>query len=283
MGTAVEIELQADHRESAVEASERVVRALESAESRLSTWRTDSELARFQRGEVEASSILRAELKAAAAWGLATQGAFEPRCAALVEAWDLRGEGRLPSPEEQRAAALDHSRWEEGGFGKGAGLASVALELATMPGVQRAQINLGGHWLLFGPGPFRIEVADPDARETAVAILRVAAGSVATSGNSERGIVIQGQRFGHVLDPRSGAPALDFGSVTVVHPDPLAADCLATAFLVLGPEAALAWAARDPQLDVLIVERGPDRPRLRGSAGLDFSPTPSASASSTSR
>ena len=283
MGTSVEIQVNADHRASAVQASELIVRALESTEARLSTWRADSELSRFQRGEVKASPALRAELDAALAWCRATDGAFEPRCAAMVQAWGLRGEGRLPSSDEQRSAALDHSRWEEGGFGKGAGLASVARGLAALPDVKRAQINLGGQWLLFGPGPFEIEVADPDARKTAVASLRISGGSVATSGNSERGVVIDGRHFGHVLDPRSGAPAPDFGSVTVIHPDPLAADCLATAFLVLGPEAALAWAARDPQLEVLIVERGLDGPRLRGSAGLDFTPTQLASTSLSSR
>jgi thiamine biosynthesis lipoprotein len=283
MGTSVEIQLQAEQRATAIQASEVIVRTLEQAEARLSTWRPDTELSRFQRGETEASAALRAELDAALAWSQATQGAFEPRCAALVAAWDLRGAGRLPSPNEQRAAARDRSRWEEGGFGKGAGLAAAARELADLPGVLRAQINLGGQWLLVGPGPFDIEVADPDQRETAVASLRVPGGSVATSGNSERGIVIHGQRFGHVLDPRSGAPARDFGSVTVIHPDPLAADCLATAFLVLGPEAALAWAAQDPQLEVFVVERGPDRPRFRASAGLDFIPTPFASASPSLR
>lgn len=279
MGTSAEIQLNAETRADAVHASERIVRALESTEARLSTWRTDSELARFQRGEAEASSTLRAELDAALAWSAATAGAFEPRCAALVRAWDLRGSGRLPSPEERRAAASDHSKWEEGGFGKGAGLAAAAKQLAALPALQRAQVNLGGQWLLHGPGQFEIQVADPDARHAAVASLRVSAGSVATSGNSERGILVDGQRYGHVLDPRSGEPAADFGSVTVVHPDPFAADCLATAFLVLGPEAALAWAKRDPLVEVLIVTRGQAGPQVVGSAGLDFTPAQQTSPS----
>ena len=141
------------------------------------------------------------------------------------------------------------------------------------------QVNLGGQWLLHGPGQFEIQVADPDARHAAVASLRVSAGSVATSGNSERGILVDGQRYGHVLDPRSGEPAADFGSVTVVHPDPFAADCLATAFLVLGPEAALAWAKRDPLVEVLIVTRGQAGPQVVGSAGLDFTPAQQTSPS----
>jgi FAD:protein FMN transferase len=283
MGTSVEIRVVAVERTAAIAASEAIVRALEDTEARLSTWRSDSELSRVQRGEIEASPRLRAELDAALAWSAATDGAFEPRCAALVQAWDLRGPGRLPTPDEQRSAALDHSHWEEGGFGKGAGLAAVARELAAMPQVQGAQVNLGGQWLLHGPGRFEIRVADPDARQNAIATLHLAAGSVATSGNSERGIHIAGQSYGHVLDPRSGAPAFDFGSVTVIHPDPFAADCLATAFLVLGPEAALAWAARDPQLEVLIVERGPHGPLLRGSAGLDYTPAQRASLSPSLR
>lgn len=283
MGTAVEIHLEAAPRSVAIQASEQVVRSLEATEARLSTWRSDSELARFQRGEIDASPLLRRELDAALAWSVATNGAFEPRCGALVQAWDLRGNGRIPSLSEQRAAARDHSQWEEGGFGKGAGLAAAAQELALFPAVQRAQVDLGGQWLLHGPGWFEIQVAAPDARQSPIATLRVAAGSVATSGNSERSMRVDGQSIGHILDPRTGAPAADFGSVTVVHPDPIAADCLATAFLVLGPTAALDWAARDPDLDVLIALRGQGGPQLLASAGLDFTPTQLASTSSSER
>lgn len=273
MGTSLEMQLEASERAAALQGSELIVSALEQAEARLSTWTPDSELSRFQSGSLqEASPLLQAELDAAMHWQQRSDGAFEPRCGALVQAWDLRGTGRLPSQQERVQAAANHDFWEEGGFGKGAGLAAAQRALQESGSVSRSRVNLGGQWLFFGQGLFELEVAHPDQRSQSVAILRVPAGSVATSGNSERGIVVNGVRYGHVLNPRTGSPADDFGSVTVVHPDPLAADCLATAFLVLGPEAALAWAERDPQLEVLVIERRAHDLRLRASAGLDYSP-----------
>jgi len=85
-----------------------------------------------------------------------------------------------------------------------------------------------------------------------VARLDLPAGSVATSGNSERGVVVEGRRIGHLLDPRTGRPAPDFGSLTVWAERALEADCLATGLYVLGPERALAWAEAHPGVEVAI-------------------------------
>jgi thiamine biosynthesis lipoprotein len=78
---------------------------------------------------------------------------------------------------------------------------------------------------------------------------------VATSGSSERGIVVDGERLGHILDPRTGRPSGDFGSVTVWAPDAFTADCLSTALYVMGPDAALAWAATHPGQSVVVVRQ----------------------------
>ncbi|MCZ6601015.1 MAG: FAD:protein FMN transferase, partial [Acidobacteria bacterium] len=81
-------------------------------------------------------------------------------------------------------------------------------------------------------GPGRdIPIAHPRDRARPVAILHLRGLSAATSS--------QGQRPGHILDPRSGQPAEDFGSVTVVGADPLQVDALATGFFVLGPDLGL--------------------------------------------
>jgi FAD:protein FMN transferase len=74
--------------------------------------------------------------------------------------------------------------------------------------------------------------------------LRLADASASTSGNSERGVVVNGRRIGHLLDPRTGEPARDFGSATVVAPTGFVADILSTAFFVLGPEEGMALSDR---------------------------------------
>ncbi len=274
MGTVLTVLVEAPDQASALAASERAVRAVEAAEARLSTWRSDSELARLNQAPaghpVALSPELAAELAAAAECWARTGGAFDPGVGPLVEAWGLRRGGRVPTREERAAAAAAGGlsgltlargglavrqrpglRLEEGGFGKGAGLARAVAALAEVAG-SRAVLNLGGQVALHGwSEPREVRIADPRRRERTVLSLTVEDGSVATSGNSERAFASGGARYGHILDPRSGEPARDFGSLTVWTEDPLAADCLATGLFVLGPEAALAWAAGQPGVEVV--------------------------------
>lgn len=87
-------------------------------------------------------------------------------------------------------------------------------------------------------------VAHPRGRSRVIALLRLKDVSASTSGNTERGLVVNGRRVGHLLDPRTGEPAHDFGSVTVVAKDGLTADILSTAFFVLGPVDGMALSKR---------------------------------------
>jgi thiamine biosynthesis lipoprotein len=277
MGTVLTLEVEAPARRSAVEASERAVRALEQTEARLSTWTENSELSRLNRQPPGEPMLLSVELaddlgRAKACWQ-ATSGAFDPGVGALVGAWNLRGGGALPSPEELQAAlavgglraltlAARHATRqnegliiEEGAFGKGIGL-DAATSALVQSGVSRAVIELGGEVAVVGgPAPFVLEVADPSKRSRRVLGVSIAGGALATSGNSERGIVVDGVEQGHLLDPRTGTPAPDFGSLSVWAPDATTADCLSTGLYVMGPEKALHWAARHAEIEVLVLQR----------------------------
>ncbi|HKV10931.1 MAG TPA: FAD:protein FMN transferase [Thermoanaerobaculia bacterium] len=275
MGTSLDLAIEAADRASALAASERAVAALEAAEARLSTWRDDSELARWNRGIDTVSPALAADLAAARSCREETDGAFDPAVGALVQAWDLRGKGRIPKTPElrQAVAAVRSGRpLEEGGFGKGAGLADALEALAAAPGVTRASLDLGGQLAVFdrqGGGRWEVPVADPRNRERAVVSFAIDRGSVSTSGNSERGIVVDGRRLGHILDPRTGEPAPDFGSITVWTDDPLRADCLSTGLYVMGPERALAWAAAHPGVEVLVLRERDGKLDALATPGLE--------------
>lgn len=295
MGTTLHLRVEAADRPTALQASERAVRALEATEARLSTWREDSELSRLNQAKpgepIALSSELAAELSAARACWLESTGAFDPTVGALAAAWGLRDGGREPS-ETERAQALeatgmdelelegDHAIkrrpglvLEEGAFGKGAGL-SAALDALASARALSATLDLGGQLAVLGAAdrqdPARFAVADPRDRSREVLTLELARGSVATSGNSERGIVAGGHERGHLLDPRTGRPAADFGSLTVWTDDPLRADCLSTGLYVLGPDAALDWARRQPGVEVLVLTPSLDGHRLiaRATPGL---------------
>jgi len=290
MGTRLELEVRARDRRTALAASEAAVRALEAAEARLSTWRSDSELAALNAAPpgqtVPLSPELAAELAACARWSRATDGAFDPVVGALVAAWDLRGGGREPAPGELAAAraasGLRHlcledggavrrhprATLEEGAWGKGAGLDAAARALAGA-GAEGAFLDLGGQILLLGQEAASVAVAHPRHRDRPLLELRLLPGrSLATSGNSERAIRVGGRRRGHLLDPRTGRPAPDFGSLVVEADSALAADCLSTGLYVLGPEAALAWAASRPDVEVLVLEEHDGVLRVRATPGL---------------
>ena len=290
MGTELGLRVAAPDRARALAASEEVVRALAAAEARLSTWRDDSELARLNAAPVGTphalSPELGRELAAARAWMLATDGAFDPGVGALARAWGLRSGGRQPSPTEIADAlrsggmgALELGRdhavrtrpglvLEEGGFGKGAGLDDALRALAETEALW-AVLDLGGQLALFGTGAAgSFAIADPTQRGESVAQITIDRGSLATSGNSERGIVVAGTPRSHLLDPRAGAPAEDFGSLTVWTASPFDADCLSTGLYVMGPEAALAWAAEHAGVEILVAETTSTGVRLSATQGL---------------
>ena len=295
MGTGLELALWAPTRPAAVAASEAAVRELESVEVRLSTWGDASELAALNAAPagvpVVVGPALAADLAAARTWWRVTQGAFDPAVGAFVRLFGLRTGGRRPSAEEFSAllppctfADLELADGlatrldprlvlEEGGFGKGVGL-DRALDALRTHGIARALVDLGGQLaFLQDGGPLVLAVADPDARGRTVLEIEVwGDGSLATSGNSERGIVVDGERLSHVLDPRTGWPAPDLGSVTVLAPSAVAADCLSTALFVLGPAGAEAWwgsqGAAIPGLDFLWLERTPGGLRGIATPGL---------------
>ncbi len=319
MGTAVLLEVQAPTRAQALAASEAALRALEMCEHRLSTYagREPGELALLNAaGAGQArpiSATLAHELRAALNFSDATNGCFSPTLGPLTRAWDLRAGGRVPTTEERMRAVQAsnpgglrlvghqatrlHARLivDEGGFGKGAGLdaAQRALEASD---AQSARIDLGGQWLIWSALPHEnyttLAIAHPRRRQTPALEIQVRSGSLATSGNSEQAREVSGHFIGHILDPRTGLPAPDFGSMTVLAEAGLAADALSTGLFVMGPRAAVEWSAAQPGVEVVALVEQDGQLAALASAGLrtrlssctpeltiEFSECPAATAS----
>ncbi len=260
MGTVLRVSVAGLGRRAALAASEAAVREVARVEALLSTWRRGGSLDRLNRAGLGTPVDIGAEtadlLKSVHEWSLRTGRAFDPTVLPLVEAWDLRGQGRIPiAADLARAMAATGpdgfsvdpvhgsarrvsagAEIDEGAWGKGYALDRAAAALRAS-GVSEAVLDLGGQVLLLGQR--RIAVADPRDRAQTAVSLRCADVSVSTSGDSERSRTVGGRRIGHLLDPRTGQPAVDFGSATAVAPSGLVADILSTAFFVLGPEQGL--------------------------------------------
>ena len=282
MGTRLIVTVDARSRAEALGATEAAVDAVKRVDALLTTWDRGSVLSRLNAaplGQMEVPPSSVSDLLAKAeAWARRTGRAFDPSVGALIDAWDLRGVGRRPDAASL-AAALEstgirgihvdpvtgsvvrfrESAWlDSGGFGKGAALEAAGAALRAR-GIHSATVDLGGQVLAVGsprddPEGWRVAVAHPIHRDRAVVALRLRSVSAATTGASERGVTVDGERLGHVVDPRTGLPVPAWGSVTVVTDDPVEADILATALFVMGPDEALAWARKRPSLAVLVLE-----------------------------
>ena len=189
-----------------------------------------------------------------------SRGRFDPTSGILRQAWDFRS-GRLPEAATLEAL-LPRIGWERlrrspgrlelpeagmeldfGGFVKEYA-ADRCAALLRGAGAHAGLVDLGGDLALLGPHPDGRPwiVGVRDARQPARAALRVPVetGGVATSGDYERGMVVDGVRYGHIFDPRTGWPLQGLASVTVLAESCLVAGSASTLALLQGPEAP-AW------------------------------------------
>lgn len=285
MGTALHVTASG---RGAEQAAEHAIHRVQQAERRWSSWLPDSLVSRIHalssQTKVDVDPEFCSGWQEACLWSERTGGAFDPSIGSLVRYWGI---GATNAPATPAPAALEHARSAsglhllqlegqamhrghpdaqiaEGGFVKGLALdRAIAQAHSAFPHLQGLTLDFGGQlaWQYAAEDTTDARqslVADPRDRSQVLAAIRLGpAGSLATSGNSERGILIDGQRYSHIVDPRTGATAPDWGSVTVLVLGPgsaCAADCLSTALFIHGPVEGLKLAARLPNVEALFLE-----------------------------
>ncbi len=198
--------------------------------------------------------------RAREAWE-ATGGAFDPAIGSVLGAWGLVDlEGRVPSPSEIEAARLSsgmaHVRIDPSGavsferpgvsldlgaIAKGYAVDVVAERLKALGIPSGAVIAGRSSAAVWGEPPsgdaWRFEVVHPSDPDRSLRTLYVEPGAVSTSSASERKFVRGGREYGHVIDPRTGAPARGVKCATVWTESALLGDVLSTTLFILGREA----------------------------------------------
>lgn len=275
-----------------VSAARRALGEAERLEAALTVFRDTSDLVRVNRtaadGPVAIDDRLFDLLRLCADLHARTRGAFDITSTPLSRCWGfLKREGRLPPDEEIETAralvgmdgvVLDHGRQTVcfrrsgmelnlGAIGKGYALGRMGDRLWTS-GIRHALIAAGGSSVLAIGGRDQGWPIDLWSRQTArkLARLHLWNGALGTSGAGEQYVDIEGTRYGHVLDPRTGWPAATVLSTSVVTADPAVADALSTAFLIGGAELAAEYCAAHAETMVLLTpDEGATRPLVFGS------------------
>ena len=195
-------------------------------------------------------------------------GRFDITSGVLRRVWDFRS-GKLPEPAAVEAllAKVGWARvsWERprlvlplpgmeidfGGVVKEYAADRLA-ELLRERGTRHGLVDLGGDLAVVGPhpdgSPWRVGIRDPDDRSRAKTSVSVFHGGVATSGDYERCMWVDGVRYGHLLDPRNGWPVRGPASVTVLASHCLIAGTSSTVAMLSGEQ-------QEYQLDFLALQR----------------------------
>ena len=267
--------------------------ALQEVDTQMSTWTTTSDLMRFNAAPLMEWIALPRRLMRVLAAGLqisrATGGAFEMNVGDAVSAW---GFGAQPidlaairaASDHARRAAIDALELDEthglarksaplaldlSGIAKGYGVDRMAEVLLDF-GVTEALCAIDGEVRALGtqadgsPWAVVIEAPDPSIR-SALSMLALADGAVATSGDYRHFVTIKGQRLSHTIDPHRGSPLVAApASVSVLAGACMQADAMATALMVMGPKAGLAH-ARANDISALFLTRHGEEIRATGS------------------
>ena len=285
MGLPFRITLFASDEKTAKAAADAAFARIEALNGVLSDYDDESELSRLSRTSgsgkaVRVSDDLWRVLERGQAMAERTEGAFDVTVGPLVNLWRrARRKQELPSPEliaemrarvgyrnlklnaEKRTAELliPDMRLDAGSIGK-AYAVDAALAVLKARGITRALVGGSGD-MAAGDAPpglpgWRIEVASLDTPGAPPPrIVHLANRGIATSGDVFQKVEIDGKRYSHIVDPRTGLGLTDHSLVTVIAPDCFTANCYTTSASVLGPERGLKLIEGTPGIAALLVRK----------------------------
>ncbi|WP_350454882.1 FAD:protein FMN transferase [Slackia heliotrinireducens] len=200
-------------------------------------------------------------------------GVFDITMGSVTRLWNFV-QGVIPT-EEERMGALSHVDWrgvhvrtcgdgfeawlddplaaiDLGGTAKGF-IADALVDLLDAAGIRHILVNLGGNVAVRGgkPGgePYVVGVRNPKDPASMLCTVRIADGSVVTSGLYERAFELDGKRYCHILSPKDGLPiSTDAESVTLIAARSADCDGFSTTLCALGIEDGLAYAKTLPEI-----------------------------------
>ncbi len=241
MGSSCEIQLYTHHKKQAEHIAQQVIADVQRIEQRYSRYRDDSVLSKINRCAEKAGSInvdeeTLALLNYANTCYLQSDGLFDITSGILREIWDFKS-GVIPKDKQIRVI-LPRIGWDKvsikgsklsfaergmqldfGGIGKEYAVDRAAA-ICRQQGVVHGLVDLGGDIKIIGPHadgrPWSVGIRHPRKSGQLMSSINVSQGGVASSGDYERCIILNGKRYSHILNPKTGWPVQGLASITVV-------------------------------------------------------------------
>ena len=266
MGCPCEIQIETDFEPVARAAAAKAQAEVARLDEKYSHYRSDNWLARLcasagsgQRIELDNESANLIDF--AAALHAQSSGRFDITAGALTKLWDLQS-ARVPSQMEIDAACarvgwhrvewrrpyltlpIAGMRIDFGGVVKEYA-ADRAAEICRQNGIAHGVVDLGGDLAVIGAhadgSAWLAGIKTPRNPENVYASVELDHGGLATSGDYERVMIVDGKRYSHIVDARSGRPVESFASVSVVADSCLVAGAASTLAMLLGVEEGAAY------------------------------------------
>ncbi|MGI9257608.1 MAG: FAD:protein FMN transferase [Gammaproteobacteria bacterium] len=281
MGTRVSVELWHDDEIRGRELVDAVLAEYRRIDTRMSTYKPDSEISIINRSAaadpVVASEELFVLISRALDLSGRSDGAFDITYDSVGYLYDFRARQRPSASEiDARLDAIDYRhvmldsnansiafadpgvRINLGGIAKGYAIERGAMILEEA-GVQYALLNAGGDTRVIGDRrgqPWIVGIRHPRAGDQVVTRLPLVDEAISTSGDYERFFEEDGQRYHHIINPTTGAPTEGILSVTVVGPDATMTDGMSTTLFVLGVDLGIEFIESMPEYEAIVVDSG---------------------------
>lgn len=262
MGTVCKIDFALPSRARAEDFKIQVLEWLDGFENQFSRFRPGSLVSRIN--QAAGREWVEIDDEAASLFALCdwfhwvTRGIFDPTSLPLLQLWDYHAANPVIPSDDQIQQALDHIGWKKlqrdgtrvflpepgmgldvGGIGKEYAVDRV-IEIAAAHGIASCLVDFGHDLRVRGEppekGPWRIGLEDPRDPNRCWGGVTVRDRAVTSSGDYFRHFEIDGRRYGHILDPRTGRPVANgCRAVAVVAPTCTEAGILSTTAFILGP------------------------------------------------
>jgi len=279
MGTAIRVELWTDDRTAGEAAIDAVMDEMRRIDREMSPFKPESELSRINREAADHPVPISAEmfdiLSRSIEFSKLSGGAFDITFSSVGFMYDYRRHIKPTDAEiakalpginyrhilldaEHRTVKFSRHgvRIDLGGIGKGYAVDNC-IALLKKRGITHALVTAGGDSRVLGDRegrPWMVGIRDPRRKDNVVAVIPLINSAISTSGDYERYFEVNGVRYHHIINPKTGKSATGVHSATVIGPDATTTDGLTKPVFILGPEKGLKLIESIPGVDAVVID-----------------------------